>query len=536
MLLSCWFAINLLQAIFTEINADEAYYVLYGQNLDWGYFDHPPSVGVMTHLSALFFKHNLGARFFTVLLQPLTLFITWKLIPESEAKKNKIIYFFVIAASLVMFSAYGFITTPDVPLLFFTAAFLYTYKNFIKKNNMLSALLLSLTMAGLIYSKYQGFILVGLVVLSNLKLLVNFRFWLAGIIALLMVSPHFWWQYTHHFPSFRYHLIDRSEGFKWEYVFEYLPNQIAVFNPFTFGAIVYLMIKKKPKDAFEKSLHFIIIGFIALFGLTTFRGHAEPHWTVAASIPMIILLFKATIDNGKIFRYVKRYVTASLVLVMIARVLLVSNLLPERIGFTGKEKKMKAIQEIAGNCPVVFSGSFQNPSLYTFFTGNESTVISSLNSRQTQFDIWRKDALMGDKKVFVMVGVKGKSQKYKSGDQEIEGFFTNNLQTANQLEIVYSLSQNKFSAGDTVNVSVNLINHSQEPFQMNHPEFPAEINAVFLSGKKIDLQKVKLNEPVINIDPKANINRNIRFTIPPLSNGKHVFGLSVSTLFGPAIN
>ncbi len=31
---------------------DEAYYVLYGQNLDWAFFDHPPMVGVVAALGA----------------------------------------------------------------------------------------------------------------------------------------------------------------------------------------------------------------------------------------------------------------------------------------------------------------------------------------------------------------------------------------------------------------------------------------------------------------------------------------------------
>jgi hypothetical protein len=28
---------------------------------------------------------------------------------------------------------------------------------------------------------------------------------------------------------------DRSAGFRWSYFLEYLPNQMAVFNPFTLG-------------------------------------------------------------------------------------------------------------------------------------------------------------------------------------------------------------------------------------------------------------------------------------------------------------
>ena len=41
-----WFIVNLLQGIFTEIQEDEAYYALYGEHLAWGYFDHPPMVGL----------------------------------------------------------------------------------------------------------------------------------------------------------------------------------------------------------------------------------------------------------------------------------------------------------------------------------------------------------------------------------------------------------------------------------------------------------------------------------------------------------
>ena len=296
-LLTSWFLINLVQALFTEINADEAYYVLYGQNLAWGYFDHPPLVGLLTFLGSKLFSGNLAARFFTVLLQPITLWIVWKTLDKQEVINNKVRLFFIIAASLVMFSAYGFITTPDVPLLFFTALFLYVYKNFLAKQNLSNSLFLSICMAGLVYSKYQGVILIGFVVLSNLKLLKSGWFWMAGLVALGLAAPHFWWQYSNEFPSFKYHLIDRSSGFKWNYFFEYLPTQIAIFNPFTFGALVYVFLNKKNINSFERTLYFVIIGFVSFFALTTFRGHAEPHWTVAASIPMLILVAEFSFVN-----------------------------------------------------------------------------------------------------------------------------------------------------------------------------------------------------------------------------------------------
>jgi hypothetical protein len=42
----CWVLLNSLQALFTGIYPDEAYYWVYSLNLQWGYFDHPPVVAL----------------------------------------------------------------------------------------------------------------------------------------------------------------------------------------------------------------------------------------------------------------------------------------------------------------------------------------------------------------------------------------------------------------------------------------------------------------------------------------------------------
>lgn len=535
-LLTSWLLINLVQALFTEINADEAYYVLYGQNLAWGYFDHPPLVGLLTFLGSKLFSGNLAARFFTVLLQPITLWIVWKTLVKQEVTNNKVRLFFIIAASLVMFSAYGFITTPDVPLLFFTALFLHVYKNFLVKQNLGNSLFLSICMAGLVYSKYQGVILIGFVVLSNLKLLKSGWFWMAGLVALGLAAPHFWWQYSNEFPSFKYHLIDRSSGFKWNYFFEYLPTQIAIFNPFTFGALVYVFLNKKNINSFERALYFVIIGFISFFALTTFRGHAEPHWTVAASIPMLILVAEFSFDNQSLIKYIQKWVAYSLLLLVAARILLMSPLLPDNTDFSGKEKRVSAIESIAGNAPVVFTGSFQNPSVYPFFTGKSSTVISSLLSRQTQFDLWKKDFDMHGKKVFVAVEANGLSKKYKINNQEFDGFFTNNLQTTNALEIVFTPIANSFKTGDTVSMPITIVNKGPHTFNFKHPEFPVQLVAVFIKNKKLVLQQNLLVNKADSLKPNHSLQNNIRFVVPTVEKGEVLFGISLESVFGPTMN
>lgn len=59
--------INGIQASFTELLQDEAYYWYYAQKLEWGYFDHPPFVAFLALASRLL-KNELGLRVLSVVL------------------------------------------------------------------------------------------------------------------------------------------------------------------------------------------------------------------------------------------------------------------------------------------------------------------------------------------------------------------------------------------------------------------------------------------------------------------------------------
>ena len=292
-LLAIWVLADLLQAIFTPVHADEAYYALYGRFLDWGYYDHPPMVALLTALSGALFKGNLSIRFATVLLHGGTVWLVWITLPHKTLTNKDVWTFFAIASSLVMFSAYGFITTPDAPLLFFTALFFYLYKHYLNTPTWPLAFALGVTLAAMLYSKYMAVLVAGFVLLSNLKLLKDPKVWIAVLLSALLFVPHILWQINHHFPSFQYHLLGRNTGFRMQYLLEYFPNQLLVFNPVCLCLALYFCWKRrKTDDLFERAGIFTIAGFILFFWIMTVKGHAEPHWTVAASIPMILLLWQ----------------------------------------------------------------------------------------------------------------------------------------------------------------------------------------------------------------------------------------------------
>ena len=536
-LLSLWLGLNFFQALFTEVMEDEAYYYLYGQNLAWGYFDHPPMVALMTWLSALLGKGNLSIRLVTVFIQLITLVVIWKLIDEKKPDAKRVVLFFVISLSMVMFQVYSFVTTPDVPLLFFTSLFLLVYRDFLQNKSLLNTLLLALTMTGMIYSKYHAALIIGCVVLSNIRLLIQPQFWAAVFLTLLLMIPHVHWQFSMEFPSFKYHLLDRGSSFQWRYFLEYLPNQLVVFNPFTFGAVIYIMVKYRIGGLFERGLYFLIIGLLSFFCLMSFRGHVEPHWTVVCTIPMIILLYRRSLYDRKLMRFVQRWILPSIILIFCARVALVTDWLPGRLDFYGKKEKNDAIQSVAGSLPVIFANeSFQNPSTYRYFTGKESFVLSSIESRRTQFDIWQKELAYQGKPVFICRYMEGKSKEYHAGGHSFPGYFAADFQSVNRIEIKYTLNRRELYQGDTLRIDFEMYNPTSKDIYFQHAEFPVMCKAAYMWRSKnakgsrkrgITLQDCEFDRAIEKLPANTTIAGSLTTVVPDSMPSVYSFALTL---------
>ena len=117
--LALWWVLNLLQAGLCELANDEAYYHMFAQDLAWGYFDHPPMTPLLVWLGS-FLGGELGVRFFFTLLQPIYIYVLWRIIRPKEATRRDAGLFLLITAAMPILQLYGFIAVPDGPLMFFT--------------------------------------------------------------------------------------------------------------------------------------------------------------------------------------------------------------------------------------------------------------------------------------------------------------------------------------------------------------------------------------------------------------------------------
>ena len=482
-LLAIWVLVDLLQAIVTPLHADEAYYALYGKFLDWGYYDHPPMVALMTFLSSHLFKGYLSIRFLTVLLHGATVLLLGITVEEKLTTNRAVITFFAIASSIPIFILYGFITTPDAPMLFFTALFFLLYKKYVKKPSWKLAIFLAIAIAAMLYSKYMAVLVVAFVLLSNLRLLKDPKILIAGILALVLFLPHILWQIHHDFPSFQYHLLERNTAFKIQYMLEYLPLQLVVCNPVCLILAIWFCWKNRhTRDTFLRACGFTVVGFLVFFWAMTGKGHAEPHWTMAATVPMILLLFDELCNE----RWVK---WVNFALIPISAILLFSRPFIPILG----DEEYEVLEGCPffydqicrdDNTPVLFASSFQIPSVYWFHTGHETTALSSVYNRRTQFDIWQFDRKYQGKPVYVLEPANYKvpypeektENIYNCSNTEFNLLKINNFQGANRITIdidEYALHN------DSLNLKLTLHNTYDQPFVFAHPELPVTLHVVY---------------------------------------------------------
>ncbi len=395
--LGIWFFINVIQGTFTELVDDEAYYHIYAQSLDWGYFDHPPFLALLIWLGeALFGSTDIGLRFFVIALQPLYLWIFWRTIRPTDASRKDATLYLLLSSAIIMMQPYGFVAVPDAPLLLGTALFFAAYKAFLESKK-LSWLWLGIAMAIMAYSKYQGALVVIFAILFNPKLLINFRFYISGAVALALFTPHLLWQYNNDWPSFVYHLSDRNRAFKWSSVTEFILNLSAVLSPFFIPLWVQAYRKVKAENLFERALKWIPIAFFIFFLLSSVRGRTQPQWMIVATFGLVWILFFYLRKHERSRKYAVKMALFTLALISILRIEMMFNIvgLSQKLNVHGNKEYYGTIEDAADGRPVIFRSRYSTASKYIFYTDGDAYCTPSLSYRTHQWQFVDDSKFLG---------------------------------------------------------------------------------------------------------------------------------------------
>jgi hypothetical protein len=538
--LALWGMINLLQAGLTPLNNDEAYYWMYSKQLAWGFFDHPPMIALMIRIGYSIFHSELGVRLIVVLSQLLTLFVIWLITNKGmRLKKENILLFFMFVVILPVFTLYGFIATPDAPLILFAAIFLLTYKHFLDDDSWRNTIFLGVAIAALMYSKYHGGLLLVLVILSNLKLLKNLKFYAAAVLSLLLFFPHLFWQFSNDFPSVKYHLIERVSAFNPRHVPDYLASQFFFHNPFMMIVLIWIMIKVRSRNLFDRALYFITAGFFIFFFISSFRYRVEPQWTAVISIPMIIILFNNFEFKPWIRGYLKWVVLFMFPLLLFARSACMFDFLP--ISFFKNEfhKKIqwsKDISDLAGDRPVVFTNSYQRPAVYTFYTGKFAHTLDNLSYRKTQYDLWDFEEKLHGKEVLYVPHYfsdyyKGLLTKHilSGGDSVFTRIFKD-FQSLQRECVILSNDHYTFSRTGTNTIHLEIFDPYPFTIDFRHKELPVVFQIAFIKNGDIEVKKnLELPDNISKMHPGDTLSVDCKFTLEDLPPGNYKLAICTET-------
>jgi len=393
--------LNIIQGSYTELLPDEAYYWVYSQDMNWGFFDHPPFVAVWVTISNFLFTDELGVRFFSAISFSLMLYLVWFTIDHPS--KNKYSWLFLLLfLSTALLNVYGFITTPDTPLLFFFALFLWSYKLYLNKKSTLIYFILSIAITGMMYSKYQGILVIFFIFLSNWKLVKDYKIWLVCFGALILYMPHIYWQYINDFPSIRYHLYERASvaTYKFEYTLMHIVNAIAILG-FTFIIIYKAFFKGiKSNNIFHRGLNSIVLGFFFFFLISSFRGHVQAQWIAPIMLPLILITFNYLIEHKKNLKLFCYLALTNIAIISFVRISIANEgIIPVKLDFHGNKQWTLEVERLTKNSEKLFVNSFQNASIYWFYTKEKSHYQKNYLGRKNQYgyipgnDVFSSDSI-----------------------------------------------------------------------------------------------------------------------------------------------
>ena len=398
--LGVWWIANLVQAGFTELANDEAYYHMFAERLAWGYFDHPPVTALLVWAGERLFGGELGVRFFFTVLQPLYLWILWRLIRPADAGRRDAALFVVVSAATLMLQLYGFIAVPDGPLMFTTALFLLTFKWF-SENHRRAWLWMGIAMALMAYSKYHGALVVLFALAANPRQLLRPALYSSGAVALLLLVPHLVWQYEHDWASFAYHLSGRNSVFRPGYVVEFLANVLVVFNPFFVPLYVQAWRKVKPQTPVGRALKLLPVAFIVFFMLSSLRGYVQPQWVIVSCFGLVCVLFAYARRHPRTRRYVMRAGGVTVGLIVLVRLVMIFNPLGIRFEVFNNPESYVAIAAEADGRPVVFRYGYAVAAKYAFYTGGEAYCQPNIRYRTHQWQFRDDDSQFIGREVLV---------------------------------------------------------------------------------------------------------------------------------------
>ncbi|HJS55866.1 MAG TPA: glycosyltransferase family 39 protein [Chitinophagaceae bacterium] len=187
-----------------ELQRDEYLYYQQGQHLDLGFLENPPLLSYLGYISSWFGNKEWLVRFWPAFIGALTVIVTCLIAARFGGKTfaQLLAGFGVITGA---FLRIHILFQPNILDIFFWTSSLYFLVRFIQTNNRKDFFWLAICLALGWWSKYSVVflitsILIGLLISRHRNVLFQKNTYKIFAVALLIISPNIWWQYSHKWP------------------------------------------------------------------------------------------------------------------------------------------------------------------------------------------------------------------------------------------------------------------------------------------------------------------------------------------------
>ncbi len=399
-------------------NSDEAYYWLWGQHLQWSYYDHPPlQAWVQGAFTALFGRSEFVLRLPNVLSSAVFLYTYYRIVAYLYPKQTPQRFWFnvlLVFASPLYFVFLG-LAWHDHLLITFSLVSAYQFVRFADgfiangrgETGRLYLAAAAIALAGL--SKYNavfvglGFLATILAVPQLRRLLLDRRFYIAAVIALSALIPIVLWNYSNDFQSVQYYL-NRSvnpvtSGLKIGAFIGFLGASYFLVSPFYWrGFFRVLKNRTQPKDV--TSVYPILAFWVFLISsvvltIISLISAALYYWNITAYILLFPLLPLAFPKRPPRLSFLYGLLISTLVVVHYT-VLPLSAFMDQtvdpdsRMLFGWREVASEVSRQTKElGAPLLMTTDYRSASALAYELNNKNVI--AVSDRVDQFDFWHSD-------------------------------------------------------------------------------------------------------------------------------------------------
>lgn len=290
---------------------DESYYMQWSRHLDASYYSKGPAIAYTIWAgTAIFGTHNLGVRFFAVLLSAGT---AWQLFLLARRWFDEVTGLIaVLVTGVVPLYAIGAVVMTIDPLsAFFWVWAAYLFTRAVQDNQLLDWLLAGFAVGSGFLAKYLNalellsFLAFLLAVAKYRPLLRQRGFWLMLLVAVLCTTPVIYWNWQHDWVSSNA-LAHRAQiGVPGPFIIsagtflEFLLMQAVVISPWLFLALLLSVgicfarkFRRRDGEVNEGEAFLLILSVPVFFMYAVLSWHmrCEPNWPAISYLSLIIIL------------------------------------------------------------------------------------------------------------------------------------------------------------------------------------------------------------------------------------------------------